>query len=322
VLPTTQSQSLQLQARDLNILTGLFESRVMTAGHVSILYFDDRRDATQKRLWKLKASGLIAERKRKAYEPAVLSLTNKALTILRERGILSEYPQLLPSSLERRGQVSALTLKHELEVMDVKAAFHAAVRKMEGFTIEEFSTWPLLYQFVTTGSRNGSDAPIKPDGFIRIHEKETDGGVSEHALYLELDRSSQTQDMLAERATSYLEYYRSGGFAIENGGSRAQYKEYPFRSLFIFRNAERRNNMAERLLRKSLPILTLVYLSTFDEVKADPLGPIWIRPLDYREATKGTPFDPLARREQFGYKRQTAREIHVESKVKKIPLLA
>jgi hypothetical protein len=112
--------------------------------------------------------------------------------------------------------------------------------------------------------------------FIRVHEKETDGGVSEHALYLELDRSSQTQDMLAERATSYLEYYRSGGFAIENGGRRAQYKEYPFRSLFIFRNAERRNNMAERLLRNSLPILTLVYLSTFDEVKANPLGPIWI----------------------------------------------
>jgi hypothetical protein len=47
-------------------------------------------------------------------------------------------------------------------------------------------------------------------------------------------------------------------------------------------------------------ILTLVSLSTIEEVKADPLGPIWFRPFDYREASRGTPFDPLAPREQFG----------------------
>jgi Replication-relaxation len=276
---------------------------------------------TQQRLWKLKSAGLITERKRKAYEPAVLSLTAKAIKVLREQSILDEYPKLPPSSLERRSQVSALTLNHELEVMDAKAAFHVAVRKTSGFAIEEFSTWPLLHQFVTSRSRNGGDVLIKPDGFIRIHEKEADGGVSEHSLFLELDRSSQTQDMLAERAGSYLEHYRSGGFAVESGATRAQYKEYPFRALFIFKNAERRNNMAERLLRASMPILTLVYLSTFDEVKGNPLGPVWMRPLDYREAARGTPFDPSARREQFGYKRQTAREIFVEGSVKKVPLL-
>lgn len=272
----------------------------MTASQIAVMHFTSRTDAAQKRLWKLKSAGLIAERKRKAYEPAVLSLTGKAFNILRERGVLNEYPKLPSSALERRSQVSDLTIRHELEVMDVKAAFHTAVRKTDGFSIEEFSTWPLLHQFVTNRSRNGGDILIKPDGFIRIHEKEADGGVSEHSLFLELDRSSQTQDMLAERAGSYLGHYRSGGFAVENGGTRDQYKEYPFRVLFVFRNAERRNNMAERLLRGSLPILTLVYLSTFDEVKADPVGPVWLRPLDYRDATKGTPFDPLARRDQFG----------------------
>ena len=43
---------------------------------------------------------------------------------------------------------------------------------------------------------------------------------------------------------------------------------------------------------------------------------------EYREATRGTPFDPEGRREQHGYKRQTARESFVEKNVKKTALLA
>ncbi len=52
----------------------------------------------------------------------------------------------------------------------------------------------------------GSDVLVKPDGFIRIHEKEADGGLSEHALFLEVDRSSETQDTLVNRTETYLTY--------------------------------------------------------------------------------------------------------------------
>jgi len=49
----------------------------------------------KKRLQKLKVAGLIGERKRKAYEPAALSLTPKAFAVLNSQGLLAEYPQFL-----------------------------------------------------------------------------------------------------------------------------------------------------------------------------------------------------------------------------------
>ena len=40
---------LKFQKRDLELFRGLFESRVMTAGHVSTLYFDGKREYAKKR---------------------------------------------------------------------------------------------------------------------------------------------------------------------------------------------------------------------------------------------------------------------------------
>jgi hypothetical protein len=315
--------SVNFQDRDLVILRGLFESRVMTSAHVAALYFDGRKEAAKKRLQKLKMAELIGERTRRVYEPSVLYLTQKALVFLREQGVLSEYPQLGPFSLEKRARVSNITIRHELEIMDVKTAFHSVISKAPAFTIAEFSTWPLLYQFEAyRPGYNGAEVAVKPDGFIRIHEKEPDGGLSEHTYFLEVDRSSETQETLVARAGCYLDYYKSGGFAERNGAPRSAYKDYPFRVLMVFRNAERRNNTAECLLQSNPPILTQACLTTIEEVKTNPLGAIWICPVDYRDATKGTSFDSGRRREAWGYKRQTAREVFVEKKIRKFSILA
>jgi hypothetical protein len=294
----------------------------MTGEHITIIYFENRREAAKKRLQKLKAAGFVGHRPRRAFEPAVLFLTRKGLDTLQGHGVLAEYPPLGVPALEKRARVSDLTLKHELEVMDVKAAFHAATKGAEPFSIAEFTTWPLLYQFEAVRSgRNQVEVLVKPDGFIRIHEKEPDGGLSEHTFFLEVDRSSETQDTLVSRAGCYLAYYKSGGFAVRNGAPRSAYREFPFRVLMVFKTSERRNNTAERLLQSNPPIFTQVYLSTFGEVTRDPLGAIWICPLDYREATRGTPFDSERRAEQYGYQRQTARELFVEQKIKRRRLL-
>ena len=311
-----------LQARDLALLRGLFESRVMTAAHIAALFFDGRKEAAKKRLQRLKAAKLIGERKRRVSESSILFLTPPGIAVLKKEGVLAEYPQISAASLQKRAQVSDLTLRHELEVMDVKASFHSAIRKTGRFSIEEFSTWPLLYQFEAFRPGGGSaEVVVKPDGFIRMHEKETDGGLSEHTFFLEVDRSSEIQDALVSKARCYMDYFRSGGFAVRNGAPRSDYKEYPFRVLMVFKNAERRNNTAERLLQMTPPILTQVWLSTYQEVTADPLAPVWISPADYREATKGTPFATEHRHESFGYRRQTERETLVDAQIKKQQLL-
>ncbi len=206
--------------------------------------------------------------------------------------------------------------------MDVKAAFCSAIRGAHSFTVAEFSTWPLLYQF--EAFRPGQDSAeviVKPDGFIRVHEKEPDGGLSEHTFFLEVDRSTETQDTLVARAGCYLDYFRSGAFAQRNGAPRSAYKDYPFRVLIVFKTAERRKNTAERLLQNSPPIFTQVCLSTFEEATRDPLGSIWIRPLDYRKGTQGTRFDTERGRPRWGYARQTERERVIAESVQKHRLL-
>jgi len=318
----SQTDALQFQERDVDVLRDLFVSRVMTGAHIAMLHFNGSGDAAKQRLRKLKAAGLIKERPRHVTEPAILFLTRNGFDTLRKRGVLAEYPQFSASTLEKRANVSRFTLEHELEIMDVKAAFSSAIRATDRFSVAGFSTWPLLYQFEAFRAGRGSaEVIVKPDGFIRIHEKEADGGLSEHTFFLEVDRSSEVQDALVSKAVCYLDYYRSGGFAERNGAPRSAYKDYPFRVLMVFKNAERRNNTAERLLQNTPPILTQVWLSTFQEITAHPLAAIWISPADYREATKGTPFDTQHRRVSFGYRRQTEREALVESRIKKQRLL-
>src|SRR5438874_2161315 len=152
-MAASKNDALQPQDRDFAMLRGLFESRVMTASHIATLYFGGKREYTKKRLQKIKAAGLISERRRRLNEPSVLFLTRKAFTVLSNHGQLSEFPSLSANSFEARANVSELTLCHELEVMDVKAAFHAGLLTSDKFSILAFSTWPLLCQFQT--SRTG-----------------------------------------------------------------------------------------------------------------------------------------------------------------------
>lgn len=323
-MPSTKSQlvPVDIQNRDLALLRGLFESRLMTLRHVGVLFFDAKHESAKKRLQKLKSAGFIGERARQASQPSILFLTRKGLLLLKEHGTLAEYPPLDLPVLEKRSRVSELTIRHELEIMDVKAAMHSAIKGTGNFTLPEFSTWPLLYQFeALRSSHSRSEVTVKPDGFIRIHEKDKDGSVFEHVFFLEVDRSSETQDTLVNRAGCYFDYYKSGAFAVKHGAPRSAFRDYPFRVLFVFKSAERRNNTAERLLQANPPILTQACLSTFEEVKSNPLGPVWFTPQDYQQATRGTAFDAEKPRQQWGYQRQTAREIFVEQKIKKRCLL-
>ena len=315
-------ESLQYQERDLALLRGLFECRVMTKDHAAALYFEGKGEAAKKRLQKLKSAGLISERPRRAFEPSILFLPRAGLVLLQKRGVLNDYPAFDLPVLDRRARVSDLTIRHELEVMDVKTAFHAGIKSAKNFAVAEFSTWPLLNEFKAyRPGHNSVGVLVKPDGFIRIHETEADGGKFERTFFLEVDRSTETQDVLIARAGCYYDYYKSGGFAVRNRASRDDYKQFPFRVLIVFKTAERRNNTAERLLQTNLPIFKQVCLSTLEEVTRDPFGKIWTNPADYRESTKGTPFDSERPSPLHGYRHQPEREALVESKIKKFGLL-
>lgn len=313
--PKAPAPSLLIQERDRALLRGLFESRVMMAEHIAALYFDGRTEMTKKRLQKLKAAGLVAERDRLPSEPAILQLGAKGLRFLKESGVLSDYPPASLPTLEKRAQASKLTIAHELDVMSVKASMSAGIRKESRLSVTEFTTWPLLIKFELDG------VEWKPDGLLRIEETEPDGTPSEYSFFVEVDRSSEDLETLVRKANAYLDYYKTGGFAVWNGASRADYEKFPFRALFVLQNAARRNNLTERLLQGPRPILSLVWLAAIDDLRRDPLGPVWVAPMDYRDAVAGSPHDIRPAAVRFAYKRQTARDEHIEKSVRKRRML-
>jgi hypothetical protein len=277
---------IAIQPRDLELLRLLLHTRILTLKHVAALVFDGSKEAAKKRVQKLKAAGLVLERRRKAYESGILFLPKRGFECLSKHGALPEECADI-ASFSKRVAISELTLRHELEVLDVKVAFHEATKNRDDLSLAEFSTWPRLYEF----SVRDDDAPysgvktVKPDGYIRIHEKDAEGTAWEHLFFLEIDRSTEKLETLVQKAICYNRFYREGGMAARFGKTAEEFKDFPFRVLIVCKSKERRDNIAMMLLHAEPRILTQVCLSTLKEVCDDPLGQVWRHPADYANGT-------------------------------------
>src|SRR5262249_39204596 len=104
-------------------------------------------------------------------------------------------------------------------------------------------------------------------------------------FFLEVDRSTEILQTVVTRALCYREHYRSGGFAAQFGRRNSEFEQFPFRVLIVVRTAERRDDLARRLLSTKPPVLVQTWLTTFPRMLAQPLGTIWLRPLDYRNVS-------------------------------------
>ena len=283
-MPTPKSghANISLQPRDHSILRTLFECRVFTTTHAASLFFNGRKEAAKKRLQILKRAGLIAERPRAPSEPAVLYLTRKGLETLRDDGVLNEYPAFDLPTLLRRAQVGNSTIRHELEVMDVKVAFHESLRSQRHLSIPKFSTWPLLNSFTVSHPKGkGAKVLVLPDGYFEIHETTPAREAKIHRFFLEVDRSTESLDTLVSRAASYLAHYRSGGFANSKGKARSTFRTLPFRVLIVVPSRIRSDTLAHALRRNSPPIHSFAWFATRDDIHGNPLGPVWRRPFDF-----------------------------------------
>ena len=265
----------------------------MTLAHIASLYFDGKKEMAKKRIQKLKAAGFIGERPRRISSPSVLYLSRNAFALLQEEAQLAEYPPIEISNLDRRAHVADSKLTHEIEVMDIKTAMVLAIRATERYRIAKFSTWPAAYHFKACRA-DGEIVDMHPDGFLRVEDKESDGRVSEHTFFLEVDRSTESLNVIADKCHCYVDYYRSGGFAERNGVPADTYRRYPFRVLFICKSQQRIDNVAKRLLTNDPPVRHQVCLASFADAIRDPLSAIWTTSADYTDVRPGDAARPTA----------------------------
>ncbi len=285
--------------RDFAILRSVFESRVMTRAHLAAIHFAGHARMTKKRLQKLAADGLVGSRPRRPAEPTLHFLTKRGYDLLDQAGHLAGYPRFGYDRFRKRIDVSPLTLAHELAVMDVKAAFYNAARARPDVCIKQFCTWPILFRFRVRSS-DGAKPWVCPDGSIRLRGVAA-GSIEQH-FYLEVDRGTESLPVLGRKATAYLDHSQIIGTI----------KPLPFRVLWVFRSAARRDHAADYFLHHRPPILTQAWMTTMGELAVDPFGLIWLRPADYRDATKDSPFDPYRPTDTHNYRRQTERKEFVQ----------
>jgi Replication-relaxation len=280
-MPATHPQNVRLEERDVSLLRDLLELRVLTLDHVRTLHFPGRIEMAKKRVYRLKAAGIISERPRRIGEPSILHLTWKGYGLLRAGGHVGDDSHLSPKTFSRRMTVSNTTLAHELMIGDVRAAFALALRDNKRFSLLSFDVWPRRYDFtVTNGHRR---VPVKPDGRVQISEKH-DSDKFQYDYFLEADTGTENLGRVVEKCVNYREYFRSGGYAVFCGGRREDAKLYPFRVLVVCKSEERRNNLAEQLLRTEPPFSKMVLVTTHTACVRDPLGDIWLTPAAYKAA--------------------------------------
>lgn len=264
--PRPKQRNLVLQPRDIAVLRGLFESRVMTTEHICALYFDSHAEMAKKRLQRLTAAGLISKKHNVPFQVLTRHLTTAGLEELRRRRLT--HTDLSEKLLKRRLDVSPLTLRHELAVLDVKVAFHTAAKR-RGLELLEFCTWPALNELPR---RSRDERAVRPDGFAIIRSAGPKGPQN-FRFYVELDRSTESTRVLVRRAHRYQAASRT----LAQLANRM-----PFRTLFVFISTQRRDAVGRIFLNARPPILTQAWLTTLSDVMTDPFAEVWVRPLDYR----------------------------------------
>lgn len=309
-----EKKRIEIQPRDRAILRDLLDGRVMTIKQAASLHFGGSFEAAKKRLQKLHGAGLVVMRARKVQDPAIYSLSRDGYLSLKEDGMLDPLFEVGWGVMRKRLQVSEMTLRHELAVMDVKAALAPAIRTV-GLRLKEFSVCPTRHAFYTAraliragglaGFRSGL---VMPDGFIEV----VDASGREHSYFLEVDRGSETLERVARKVLKYAQHYRNGGFAAKRGFGRKDFKSHPFRLLVVVPSAERRNNVAEKLIKSKTTARSLAWLATMKELLANPLGVNWLRPVDYDAALHGTALDGAPSARKAIYRRQSEREALIE----------
>jgi hypothetical protein len=182
--------------------------------------------------------------------------------------------------------------------------------------MRHFSAWPREFALPARGG-----SALFPDAYALFHHRPNPREPAvESAAFFEWDRSTEARRVLRKKAEAYDRFYRSGDYARRQGGRPEESNAYPFRTVFVVPNDERRNNVLEEFARPhAQPLIAdQFWVTTEKEVVGDPFGPIYLHIGDYINATRGTRYDPATHVTKY---RTRERDQLVRERTTKRPLL-
>jgi hypothetical protein len=259
--------NIELQERDLKILTEIAKSPACNRSYLTFSFFDGHYEAAKKRLQLLSRAGLVQNNDRSVTGRSILRITNRGLEAIDCSHTQPGFPQI-PKWMHR----------HELMLSDVCARLQLAAAQA-GLDFE-FSTDSAAFDFTVQCDEHLRLEKVRPDAFAVVRTIES--GLCQY-FFIETDRSTETQGHLIHLARQYREHQRSGDFA-ERMGNPYEPKKAPFRVLLVVKSEQRmRRTVAS--LNEYADIRTLFWITTLERFLKDPLAPIWQCPIDFSEST-------------------------------------
>ena len=272
-------EDLELQPRDIRLLLDLFEGRIIRIREAAALYYDGSDDVAKRRLRYMAETGLLKDvpnKSEKGKPPVVYAFAAGAFRLLAEHGVLQGFsPKEWDQKLRKRFTMAASTLEHELTILEFRAAMVPAIDTHPAHKVMEFGTWPEVLAFKTKQVEEGKVRTVvqKPDGYLCVAKHGFDGRRSFLHFFIEVDRGTEELKTLASKAERYRGHYRSGGFADWLGQPRGSYRAHPFRVLMVLPSDERAANVA-----RAIGATKQVWIGTHQDVRANPLGAVWMVP--------------------------------------------
>ena len=282
--PHTHTQPIKYENREIRphevcMLLDIYDGRMMTVDAAGRLYYDRERTA-QNRLAILEKIGLLeakphgwqhydqATKKFELRKRKLFFLTKAGFEMLLEYNLLDKEQEPPWHRVEKRFSIQ--NPQHELAVLDIKSQVEPKLKTVSGIHFHGFKTRPASIPF---------DVDLYdtryPDGYFELtrhHSPQSEEKV--YRFYLELDRGTESYETLFKKSKAY---------------GRHQAQSGPLKALYVFVgykgvSAQHRLLTYCEKLVEMWPNRKIEMLTTLDEILDNPLGDIWVTPLNFRRA--------------------------------------
>lgn len=195
----------RLTDRDIEILTHVYNCRLVTIDHLVALTGRERRRVNN-RLVRLTEHKYLY-RVRQPLQKYIYTINHAAVPVLVEQGLA---PKELLDLRVRLREMSELFLKHSLMVVDIHVTL-ALASETSHIKLIEWTQGHELYDSVVVRDRGKQGKlSVRPDAYFVLEDTRRPQGSNRAYFFLEADRSTSTHQRFQRKVIGYWHYHQQG----------------------------------------------------------------------------------------------------------------